>query len=88
MVASTVINVTMAYLCYKFFVFKTRGNYLREYARFYAVYAVPIGIGFVLLPFLIEVAHLNAYLSQAGVMLVGVICSYLGHKHFSFRRRR
>jgi len=86
MVASTIINVTMAYVSYKVFVFRTPGNYLREYLRFYAVYAVPIGLGFVLLPLLVETTHLNMYLAQAIVTLITVVISYLGHKHVSFRR--
>jgi putative flippase GtrA len=87
MIASTVVNVTMAYLSYKLFVFRTKGNWLREYARFYAVYAVPIGLGFVLLPFLIEVFRMNAYLAQALVVGITVVISYFGHKHVSFRAR-
>ena len=38
------INVTVAYFCYKFLVFRTRGNYWREWIRCIAVYgsaAVP-----------------------------------------------
>jgi putative flippase GtrA len=84
--ATVVVNVTNAYLCYKFIVFRTRGNYVREYLRFYAVYAVPIGAGFVLLPFAIEVLKLNAYLAQALVTLLLAVVSYLGHKHISFRK--
>jgi putative flippase GtrA len=83
---TVVVNVTNAFLCYKFIVFRTRGNYLREYLRFYAVYAVPIGLGFVLLPFAIEVLKLNAYVAQALVTLFLAGVSYLGHKHISFRR--
>lgn len=84
--ATVVLNVTNAFICYKFIVFRTRGNYLREYFRFYAVYAVPIGLGFVLLPFTIEVLKLNAYLAQALVTFLLAGVSYLGHKHISFRK--
>ena len=83
--AATVVNVTNAFLCYKFFVFRTRGNFLREYLRFYTVYAVPIGAGLVLLTFAIEVLKMNAYLAQALITLGMTIVSYFGHKHFSFR---
>ncbi len=80
-----VVNITNSYLCYKFFVFFTRGNYLREYLRFYAVYAVPIGLGFVMLPLAIEVLKMNAYLAMALITILLTIISYLGHKHYSFR---
>ena len=34
------IAITMAFLCYKHFVFHTRGNYLREWLKCFAVYGV------------------------------------------------
>lgn len=37
-VVSTPINITFAYLGYKFFVFRTKGNYLREWLKCFAVY--------------------------------------------------
>lgn len=83
--AATVVNVTNAFLCYKFFVFRTRGNYLREYLRFYTVYAVPIGVGLALLTFAIEVLKMNAYAAQALITAGMAVVSYFGHKHFSFR---
>ncbi len=35
---SSPLNITVAYLGYKFFVFKTKGNYLREWLKCFAVY--------------------------------------------------
>ena len=83
--ASVVINVTNAFVCHKFIVFRTSGNYVREYLRFYAVYAVPIGVSFVALPFAIEVLKMNAYLASAVIICLMTFVSYFGHKHFSFR---
>jgi putative flippase GtrA len=88
LVSTTVLNITVAYVNHKFFVFRTRGNYLREYLRYYVVYAAPIALGFVVFPLGIEVLHLNAYLTQALNTVVTVVLSYLGHKHISFRPAR
>lgn len=88
LVASVVINVTNAYLGYKFLVFKTRGNYVREYLRFYLVYAVPIGIGLVAFPFAVEVLRINPYLAQAVITAGLALLSYAGHKYYSFRSPR
>ena len=82
---STIINVTNAFLCYKFVVFQTRGNYVREYLRFYVVYAVPIGMGFVLFPLLIEGLRMNPYLAQAVITVLTIAISYFGHKRISFK---
>ena len=37
-VVSTPLNITVAYFGYKFFVFRTRGNYLLEWVKCFAVY--------------------------------------------------
>lgn len=37
-VLSTPLNITIAYFGYKFFVFRTRGNYLMEWLKCFAVY--------------------------------------------------
>lgn len=37
-VLSTPLNITVAYFGYKFFVFRTHGNYLREWLKCFAVY--------------------------------------------------
>ena len=34
------IGITMAFLCYKHFVFRTKGNYLKEWVKCFAVYGV------------------------------------------------
>lgn len=80
-----VVNITCSYLCYKFIVFRTRGNYLREYLRFYAIYAVPLGLGFAFFAFAIEILRMNAYLAQALIVGFMIMTSYFGHKYFSFR---
>lgn len=80
---ATVAGVTNAYFCHKFFVFKTKGNYLREYLRFYAVYSVQIGINYIFLPFFIRVG-MSPYLAQALIIGLTTAGTYLGHKHISF----
>lgn len=85
MVFAAILSITNAYICHKFFVFKTKGNYIKEYLRYYVVYSVPIGFGFIFLPFCIEILKINFYVTQAILTLITVIISYFGHKHVSFR---
>lgn len=79
------MSITNAFLCHKLFVFRTKGNVLREYARYYLVYAVPAALGFVGFPFCIEVLGLGFYTSQALLTAVTIVVSYFGHKNVSFR---
>ncbi len=85
LVFSSVVNITQAYVCHKFFVFKTKGNYLKEYLRYYMVYSIPMALGFVFFPFCIEVLKMNFYFTQALLTFVTVIISYFGHKNISFK---
>jgi putative flippase GtrA len=89
---SSVLNITVSFLGYKWFVFKTRGSYLREWARCLVVYSGSIALGLLLLPptvFLVRYSTGNARAAPyiAGALLLGVqvILSFLGHKTFSFR---
>jgi len=84
-VASNILAITFSYATYKVFVFKTRGHYLREYLRTYLVYGGVTLLGLALLPLLVEVLGVNAYLAALLLIPVTVLCSFLGHKHFSFR---
>ena len=88
------LNITVSYLGYKWFVFKTKGNYLRECARCMLVYGSSMAVGVILLPpvvFLIRwgsgLDRSAPYIGGALLMGFGVVYSFLGHKKFSFRDR-
>jgi putative flippase GtrA len=85
LVIANIANITNAYVCHKFYVFKTKGNYVKEYLRYYVVYSVPMAIGFVAFPFCLEILKINFYVIQAVLTFITVLISYFGHKHVSFR---
>ena len=86
LILSYIINITNAYLCYKFFVFKTKGNYLKEYFRFYLVYGTAFLINLALLPLFVELFKIHPLIIQAIITGFTVIISYFGHKYFSFKK--
>jgi putative flippase GtrA len=88
------LNMTVAYLGYKWFVFKTRGNYLREWSRCMVVYGSAMVLGIALLPLVVYLVRATTGLDRsapyvAGALLMGftVIYSFIGHRNFSFRAR-
>ena len=94
-VLTSVINITASFLGYKWFVFKTRGNYLREWSKAMAVYTTSILITTFSLPLIVGfLRHAtpfhNAapYIAGAITSAAGVTMSFFGHKHFSFRSHR
>ena len=89
---SSLLNITVAYFGYKLFVFRTKGNYLREWARCVIVYSGGIVFGLIALPMLVFVIQRNTrFVTQApyiaGAILTSIVVfySFLGHKKFSFR---
>jgi putative flippase GtrA len=91
-VAATPLSITMSYLCYKFFVFRTHGNYLREWLRCFVVYGTSMIPNLVALPILTKTLMHLPHLQRtapylAGALMTGftAIYSYIGHKKFSFR---
>ncbi len=94
-IISSPLNMTVSFLGYKWFVFKTHGNYLREWSRCMMVYGSAMVVGIALLPGVVFLVRLTTGLNQAapyigGALLMGftVLYSFLGHKNFSFRPRR
>jgi putative flippase GtrA len=95
MVLSSLINITVAFLGYKWFVFKTKGNYLREWFRCLSVYGGSMLISFVTLPSLVFAlrkwfGYERGAPYLAGAILTGatVVISFFGHKHISFRQSK
>jgi putative flippase GtrA len=93
-VIGNVLAITEAFLAYKWLVFRTKGNYLKEWMRCVAVYGGAAVLSIVLLPGVVFALRQEAGLAAsapyvAGALLLGltVIISFLGHKNFSFAVR-
>jgi putative flippase GtrA len=91
-ILSSLLNITVSFLGYKWFVFKTKGNYLREWIRCVGVYSGNILAGLALLPLFVYVIRHHFGLQRqapyiAGALITGltVLVSFFGHKHFSFK---
>jgi putative flippase GtrA len=83
--------ITFSFLGYKWFVFKTHGNYLKEWLRCIAVYSGSILLSAAALPILvpivrreITIAQHAPYIAGAIVLVFSVVFSFFGHRHISF----
>lgn len=87
---STPLNITVAYFGYKFLVFRTKGNYLMEWLRCFAVYGIGMLPGLLILSALTRVLQtvlhnhrtpLVGLLHQAQAAVTGhaLLVSFLGH---------
>jgi putative flippase GtrA len=83
---ATIGAVLVAFAGYRTFVFRVRGNVLKDLARFSLVYLLALAVNSVCLPLLVEVAGAPVLPAQAGFVVVTVVASFLAHRSFSFRR--
>ncbi len=74
---STPLNITVAYLGYKFFVFRTKGNYLREWLKCFAVYGTAMLPGLVILSALTR--YLQSVMSGHAVWMQAFLVAAEGH---------
>lgn len=92
-VTSKPIAITASFLAFKHFVFKTQGNYLKEWLKCFAVYGVSTPLELIILPSATKLLQLFALTHGKAPYLAGIVnaviiagYSYFAHKKFSFRR--
>jgi len=92
---ANLVAITFAFFGYKWFVFKTQGNYLKEWVRCVGVYAGSMFLSAAALPLLVPIiqhqsgnAHRAPYIAGAIVLVFSVVFSFLGHRHISFGRSK
>jgi putative flippase GtrA len=89
---ANLVAISVAFLGYKWFVFRTRGNYLREWLRCMAVYSTTILVTLAGMPIVVTLLRHTRfnkhapYIAAAVMAMVTIALGYLGHKHISFRK--
>ena len=85
-IISSFFSITVSFLTYKVFVFKTVGNWLSEWMRSFVVYGGATAFSIVLLWLFVDTFGLNIYIAQAASIVLVVFASYIGHQKFTFRK--
>ena len=93
-VLASLMSITLAFLGYKWFVFRTRGNYLIEWMRCLGVYGSSVLITLAGMPILVPLLRHNLqrpaqapYIAGAVMTVIVMLFSFLGHKNISFRQK-
>jgi putative flippase GtrA len=76
-IISTPLNITVAYLGYKFFVFRTKGNYVKEWIKCFAVYGTGMIPGLLVLSALTRL--LQTVLHSHGEQLLPLLAALESH---------
>ena len=85
LIMSNILSITFSFLTYKFFVFRTLGNWLKEYIKCFLVYGSASIIGITLTWFFLDIIGINIWFSQAISVFLVIIFSYYGHSKFTFK---
>lgn len=87
LILSFLISSLNSYLTQKFFVFNTRGHYLKEYLRCVETWGIAYLFNVGLLWICIHYLKLNAYIAQIPVLILISIINYILLKYFAFRKK-
>jgi putative flippase GtrA len=85
-VLTNIIAITQSYLSYKFFVFKTKGSYIKEYLKIYVTYGVSMLISLLGMYVLVDFIKISAIYSNLIVTAITLIINFFMHKNFTFKR--
>jgi putative flippase GtrA len=90
-VLANLLSITFAFLGYKWLVFKTEGDYFKEWVRCLGVYASSMVLSAAALPFVVVVVrrqtgrdHSAPHIAGAIVLAFSILFSLFGHRHISF----
>jgi putative flippase GtrA len=86
LVITQVICITFSFLTAKFFVFRTRGNFVAEFAKFCTFHASYFALNIIILPILVEVVKINPVIGQFGFAVAVVLSSYFWHSKITFKQ--
>lgn len=73
------------YLTQKFYVFNTRGSYVREYLKCVIVWVLSYGLNAAILGFLTHVCHINPYVAQIMSQIPVIVFNFVFLKYFAFQ---
>jgi putative flippase GtrA len=82
-----VVAISISFSTQKKFVFKSEGNWLKEYSKSYVVYGAAAVFSIGLMWALLTFGQLTIWLAQAIVTAVAIAISYAGHTTFTFKSK-
>lgn len=82
---SQIICITFSYVSNKIMVFKTHGNYIREYGRFLLFHGFYFIVNLAALPAMVEIGHMNPMVSQVFFAFIIIVTSYAWHSRITFK---
>ena len=83
-IISSIFSISFSFFTYKIFVFKTNGNWFKEYIKCYMVYGGISIINVFIIWLFVDIFNINIWISLALSTTIVTILSYFGNNLFTF----
>ncbi len=84
-VISNILSINNAFICYRYFVFNSKGVLLAQYARFLTIYGAAFLLNMMLLPLAVECARMDPKVAQLIIWIGLTGFSFTFNKLFAFK---
>ena len=81
---SYILSVTFAYITTKLIVFRTHGNYIKEFVKFSTFHLFVFGVNLFILPALVEWGNIRPIYAQPLFTIIIIIAGYIWHRRITF----
>jgi putative flippase GtrA len=85
-IVTNIVCINFSFLTYKLIVFKTKKNWFSEYIKSWLSNGLVSIFAIIMLWFLVEVVHLNIFISNFFSILSSVIISYISNRWLVFKQ--
>lgn len=82
-----ILSSVISYLNQKFFVFQTKGNYIKEYIKCCSTWVISYFLNLVVLEITIRYLIKNIYIAQGISLCAVAVVTYILFKHFAFKSK-
>ena len=81
------ITVNMSVLTMRYYVFRSKGNFLREFTKAWSVYIFIFFFNAAMLNLFVEILGLPPLIAQALYLVISTVVTFILHKYLSFRKK-
>jgi putative flippase GtrA len=85
LIITNIVSISFSFLTYKVFVFKTQGNWIKEYLKSYLVYGFTAIISSGCIWIMVQKISLSYWIAQSLAIIIIVIASYILHNNYTFK---
>lgn len=87
LIMTYIVNGVISFSTQKYLVFKTRGNHLKEFWKYFLLQAATLGINLLVLPLAVQQFSMNPVIAQTVFIGLVIVTSFFFHKYVTFKHK-